>query len=476
MSETQDKKNTQDKENITFFNYINKWIRNNKFNPKFRKYNEFIQMNENLTKEQIKAFLKSIGWYLNKNENYHDNLVKYPDLLSNLTYMIDGNFIDNYKILVKKFDLINKNDNELTQQDLKEINKFIVVNEDDEQNENDEKIEINNFNFSNNKMSQEIKKQTLKEIFGHKEKKAAKDLTDFYNSLNGKFESNIYPLTKIPNDIRYNSKYMRPDYFYNVLSKQKGKDKWSRQVEDLDNDGVKDIGIYDDKNRLRYFNGYYIKPGDENHNLQKFMTSEREDKYWGHDAYYHEYLGKKSKPKQPYTKEMKDMINLIMQALKLQLGSYNDKNVFEKGGLTRDKTHIVERLNLKSKLMSVLNKLVLAPIALLMTVPNLDPEDIKQEFLKEDSKNIVSLIATNKKNPELAKQFSETLKDIKYNKKANETMVKAFNTIGNQLFELAKKEPMDCINLILALNDPKNKTGQDLRMQIIDMAIEGANK
>ena len=44
-------------------------------------------------------------------------------------------------------------------------------------------------------------------------------------------------------------------------------------------------------------------------------------------------------------------------------------------------------------------------MALLMTNPNLDREDIKQEFLKPDNKNIVSLIATNKKNPELAKKI-----------------------------------------------------------------------
>ena len=53
-----------------------------------------------------------------------------------------------------------------------------------------------------------------------------------------------------------------------------------------------------------YFNGYYIKPGDEKHNLQKFMASDRKDNYWGHDAYYHEYLGKSSKPKLAYDKEL----------------------------------------------------------------------------------------------------------------------------------------------------------------------------
>ena len=190
-----------------------------------------------------------------------------------------------------------------------------------------------------------------------KKKTQSKDLTDFYNSLNNKFENNIYPLSKIPNDIRYNSKYMRKDYFDNVLSKQKGKDKWTREVKDLDGDEVPDVGIYDDENRLRYFNGYYIKPGDEKHNLQKFMTSDRKDNYWGHDAYYHEYLGKSSKPKLAYAQEMKNLVSAILETLKVATGSYDANNTFKAGKISRDKNSVIERLHLKSKLMSLLSKI-----------------------------------------------------------------------------------------------------------------------
>ena len=174
---------------------------------------------------------------------------------------------------------------------IRKSNKNTNISEEDDDDETDElnEDEVNevknllNYNskndFLNTKMAMNYddiktkfkigeKKQSTKNTFSN-DKYAVR-----YNDAMGAFKDNF---TGKDMTVGYNSKYIKPDYVKSVFLPKH--EKWTATYDDVDNDGYDDVSIFDDKNRLRVFNGYYFNDDTEKDKLRHYLIHNPNNSY-----------------------------------------------------------------------------------------------------------------------------------------------------------------------------------------------------
>ena len=318
--------------------------------------------------------------------------------------------------------------------------------------------------FDNNQMNQPVnnRKITFAQAYPSKIKTKV-DWDAFNKKVNENYWNNrLFPITGDNVAIRYDPKYMRKDYFDDVLMKDPKKSDpkkpWTRVItQDLDHDGLNDIVIRDGKRRIRYFNGYSLKPEDENHSKQKFMLSQTADGYYGNDAYLYEYLKKTPKVKTTFETTIEGYGKQFAKILKEHY-----KN-------NRRMTLILNHLNVGSKLASIIKTYALTPVALLMTVPNLDINSVREELFKE--KHSSFFIKIYKKGGEHTEQMRQNMQQLANNPAANQALTEAIQYIYQQFLELATSNPDNFVQIVETLSKSDNNTAIEWRNRIFDTAL-----
>ena len=318
--------------------------------------------------------------------------------------------------------------------------------------------------FNNNQMNQPVnnRKITFAQAYPSKIKTKV-DWDAFNKKVNENYWSNrFFPITGDNVAIRYDPKYMRKDYFEDVLMKDPKKSdplkKWTRDAsQDLDHDGLNDIVIRDGKKRIRYFNGYSLKPEDENHSKQKFMLSQTADGYYGNDAYLYEYLKKTPKVKTTFETTIEEYGKQFAKILK----EYYKNN--------RRMTLILNHLSVGSKLASIIKTYALTPVALLLTVPNLDVKSVKDELFKE--KHSSFFIKIYKKGGENTEAMRQNMQKLANNPTANQALSNAIQYIYQQFLELAKNNPDNFVQIIDTLSKSNNAVAIEWRNKLFDTAL-----
>ena len=318
--------------------------------------------------------------------------------------------------------------------------------------------------FDNNQMNQSVNpgKITFDQAFPTK----IKTKVD-WDAFNKKVDQNywntkFFPITGDNVAIRYDPKYMRKDYFEDVLMKDPKKSDpkkpWTRTItEDLDHDGLNDIVIRDGKKRIRYFNGYSLKPEDENHSKQNFMLSQTKDGYYGNDAYLYEYLKKTPKVKSTFETTIEQYGKEVAKILKDHFK--NDRRM----------TLILNHLSVASKLASIIKTYALTPVALLLTVPNLNIKSVKDELFKE--KHSSFFIKIYKKGGEHTDKLRENMQQLANNPTANAGINAAIKYIYEQFLQLATNSPDNFIQIVDTISKSDNATAIEWRNKLFDTAL-----
>jgi hypothetical protein len=325
------------------------------------------------------------------------------------------------------------------------------------------KPENNNEIFDDNQMNQPVNnKLTFAQAFPAK-RKTKIDWESFNNKVNDNYWKNrMFPITGDNVAIRYDSKYMRPDYFNDIMMKDPKKNDpqkpWTRTIEDLDGDQVGDIVIRDGDKKIRYFNGYSLKPEDENRTKQKFMMTDREDGYWGNEAYK---LHKDPNWKPRVKSTFETIVDKQAKELDKLLKAYYKNN--------KRMSLILAHLSLASKLAAIIKTYALTPVALLMTVPNIDMVDVKNELFKP--KHSSFFIKLYKKGGEHTEAMRNNMQQLAANPTANNGITAAIDYIYKQFLALAQSKPDQFVTIVDKLSKSDDQVAVEWRNKLFDTTL-----
>ena len=145
-------------------------------------------------------------------------------------------------------------------------------------------------------------------------------------------------------NITHNPNYLRKDYFdYLKQEHPKVYGDWTRDTtQDLDKDGINDIILYDDKSRMRFWNGYGLaskgvdkdgkNPTVLSSQRQKWLLTNPEDEgYSQFINYYHELPGHAPKPKKAVDATINEFLKALGDDFKNYAKTFNthDKMIFQ---------------------------------------------------------------------------------------------------------------------------------------------------
>jgi hypothetical protein len=129
----------------------------------------------------------------------------------------------------------------------------------------------------------------------------------------------------------------------------------------------------------------------------------------------------------------------------------------------------LNHLNVGSKLASIIKTYALTPVALLLTVPNLDVKSVKDELFKE--KHSSFFIKIYKKGGEHTEAMRENMQKLANNPTANQALSNAIQYIYQQFLQIATNSPDNFVQIIDTLSKSNNATAIEWRNKLFDTAL-----
>ena len=277
----------------------------------------------------------------------------------------------------------------------------------------------------------------------------------------------LFKITKDGFNVSHNSKYMSEDYFNQIMKPNKKYEGWTfNNTKDIDGDNIPDAVIADDKNRLRYFNGYSItdaSPESLADYRHKYMIDPANKGNYDNEAfqaYYRKLFPQEVTKPKSYNDVIKTFATDLYKRTKEYAKKLGDKQLMR----------YLVNTNFKGRIESILNRFSVLPFALVEKGYN------ENEFKKA----IFAIHQKGVSNPDysllvrLYQDRKEVIKSVFNTKQAKDLLTAVTTGVANAFDQIASSNAQNFIRTLI--HDPNDFTlGEIVYNETMKLAKQGLN-